>query len=240
MVAISNFFGPTVASLLATDRHKQLAIISNELGLWCGYCNLPIAITLLLGSASFLSLFGASFAVIEAQWSLQILVFSFLVYSLLGAMPTNVLAMGGQHRKNAWIEILMIPLVLILHMTVTGRLGIVGAASVTGVSLLIVGILRCIVVRREFGYWQVRGGDIWRFGSVGVVSLLCATSASYLTQGIPPVASLATILIAAGIGELLGLWWMCDPIAMRLAAEMQSLLMGRRVLVADKSKRAQE
>jgi O-antigen/teichoic acid export membrane protein len=234
IAAVSSFFAPTVASLLAHGSHRQLETTSNELGLWCGYGNLSIAITLILGAASFLSLFGASFAVTEAQWSLRILVVCFLVYSILGAMPANVLSMGGQHRKSAWIEISMVPLVLLLHMAVSSRLGVVGAASVTGVSLLLVGFLRSVVVRKEFGYWQVRSGNIWRLGSVGIVSLLCATGASLLMRGAPPVASLAAIFITAVSGELMGLWLVREPTAMQLADEMKRRVISRRGLVAEK------
>ncbi len=235
IAAVSSFFAPAVASLLAQGSHRQLEMTSNEVGMWCGYGNLPIAITLFIGAEWFLSLFGASFAVTEAQWSLRILAACFLVYSILGAMPANVLSMGGQHKKNAWIEVAMVPLVFVLHMVVSRRLGVVGAAMVTGISLTIVGVLRSLVVRKDFGYWQIRRVDVWRFGAVGVASMLFAGGANYLVQDTPPVAGLLIILIAAVSGELLGLWLVREPLALKLAHEMKVRLTDQRGVAVERS-----
>jgi len=200
--AISALFSPTVATLLSKGQNKELNNLSQDASSWCLYGNLSLAITLFLGAEPFLGLFGADFVAPEAITALRILVVFFLIYSLIGAMPFILLAMGGKQRYLAKIEAFLIFCAMLFHFVFTRSYGVIGAAISTGLALTVAGLLRCFAVKRAFGFLGI-DRSIWKAIVVAVGAYGAAQGSVLLLPDVVPVVKLGIIFLSATGAEML-------------------------------------
>ncbi len=201
LVAVSSLFSPTVTSLLAKNEKAELGKLFKEMSRWCFYGNIPIALTLYFGAAPFLGFFGRAFVTDISIMTLRVLLAFFLFYSLVGAMPSIVLAMGGQHKNLAKLEILMVFIAGVLHLLLTRKLGIIGAALASGCSLAVVAILRTALVKMVFGFL---GFDrtIWKGIVTVLVGGLIIAGINTVTIAFPALIRLLILAVASVLVEI--------------------------------------
>jgi len=211
IVAVSTYFFPAVAALNAGGRTTELAGLYRELNLWCAWANLAPAAVMWFGAAELLNLFGPDFAVPQAVWSLRILAAGFLAYSLVGAMPSVVLA-AGWHRAAAGVEVSVVPAALVLNAWLTRGYGVVGAAGSSVGALLLAGVLRGCWVRARLGVWGWdRSAATW-LRAAALVAAACAI-VSQATRGRPAAVVLPALVIVAVAAEAAG--WLAGRAGLR-------------------------
>lgn len=211
MVAIASLFSPSVARLAAAQDFAQLGPLYAEVSLACFYVNLAPAVTLFVSSDVFLSLFGPAFVTPQSVLALRVLAASFLLYSLLGAMSTEMLGMSGHHRTSMQIEGAMVLIALVLHLVLTRNWGVAGAALATGSALLIVSALRLVAVWHKLGL-RLPIVSFWR----GLLALGGTLAAGWGLQGVlhnfNPWVLLGGVLLGVAVVEFAVLVFLRDPV----------------------------
>jgi O-antigen/teichoic acid export membrane protein len=112
----------------------------------------PVAIIVAFFAEGILSLFGSDFS--DGAWVLIILLAGVVINAITGAVA-NLLMMSGHEKVVRNITIQVSLLILVMHTLLIPRYGMVGAAIVTSVGMLIQNMAMAWMVQRYLGFFPI-------------------------------------------------------------------------------------
>lgn len=151
IIFLSSFnaiFAPLVADLYHKKELDKLNEIFKLTTKWIFYLTIPLFIIVLFCSRQIMTVFGNEFTIGAAV--LLILAFAQLVNACTGGVGF-ALIMSGKERLELLNMLLICTLNIALNLLLIPRYGIIGAAIATGISIIVVNLVRLFQVERILG-----------------------------------------------------------------------------------------
>ena len=205
--ACSAATAPIYPVLLAERRHAQLQDTYSAAVRLSTLLAIPIVLVVLVNSGDLLGILGAGFR--DGAWALVVLASGQFVKVVFGNASV-VLIVGRRQALEAGNGALAATLNLVLNLLLVPRYGLIGAATATATSLVALGLLRAVQLRRVMALRTLDAAlarmVLVTFPLAGAVWL----ASRWL--GLAPgsgLAALAVRLAAMGIAIGAGLWLFC-------------------------------
>jgi O-antigen/teichoic acid export membrane protein len=163
-------FHPSIAEIMERKEIRKLADLLKTLTRWSVMISLPIFLSLIVFPEFYLQLFGREF--VAASSCLSILSIAYL-FSPLSNLPNSVIFMSGHSNVTVKNNALSLIIGLILNYLLISRLGIVGAAIASGVTLLIMASIRLLEAHYLIGVHPF-SKTLWKPCVAGLISLAFA------------------------------------------------------------------
>jgi len=141
-------FNPFISELYEQRKLERLAGLLKTITRWNVIISFPIFMSILCFPAVFLDIFGKGFT--DASLCLIILAIA-RIFTAPSILPNSMLSMAGRPDLQLVNNIGMLILTVILNFTLIPIFGIAGAATATGVCLIVVSAVRIIEVYRLMG-----------------------------------------------------------------------------------------
>jgi O-antigen/teichoic acid export membrane protein len=154
---IWTIFAPSIANLYAKNNKEKLAFQLKTVTLWVFTLALPFSLILFWEAPAILAFFGPDFVV--GTQMLRVLVFSQLIFVVLGPMAT-VLVMTGRTRLNLFDLVITFIFSLALDIYLIPRYEALGAAIASSLSLVFINLLRLGQVNHILKFHPFRSGFI--------------------------------------------------------------------------------
>lgn len=171
-------FSPFIADLKHRRQMQELKTLISVVTRWSFMVGLPASLTIVLFSRTILGLFGTAF--LEAAPALVILAFAQLINSATGPVGT-VLTMTGRPGLNLIDSVLGLGLNILLAVLLIPQLGIIGAAISSGVTIILINVLRTIQVFLVLRIWYYNWQFMKPFIGAGVAA--CITYPTIILSG---------------------------------------------------------
>ncbi len=181
-------FQPFVSDFYAKKEMEKIAILLKTITKWIVIISFPIFVSLVSFPAFFLHFFGDQF--VQGAGCLSILAIAYILSSISG--PTNTLIiMSGRSDITLKNNLTVLITNTILNYLLIPKYGIVGAALATGISLVLIALIRIIEANYLMKIHPFRM-DLWKPISAGLMSSILIL---FLHSGIPIVGNHMTILL---------------------------------------------
>jgi O-antigen/teichoic acid export membrane protein len=141
-------FNPFISELYDRKKLDRLAGLLKAITRWNVMASFPIFMSILCFPDVFLRIFGEGF--LEASSCLAILAVA-RIFTAPSILPNSMLSMAGRPDLQLVNNVGMLILTVILNFTLIPAYGITGAATATGICLVIVSAVRIIEVYRLMG-----------------------------------------------------------------------------------------
>lgn len=140
-IALRSLFLPTITGLYAQEKKDKIKQVYNSIARWTFLTNLPILLLLIIFSKKILGiLFGSEYTLGFA--CLIILSIGYFLFSFL-EISSSLLNMLKKSKLILFNSIFVAILNVILNFFLIPKYGIIGGASATAVSLVVLGLLSC-------------------------------------------------------------------------------------------------
>lgn len=143
LLSLNAIFSPVIAELYSQDRMHQLESLLKTVAKWTFTLTLPMFIVMLLFPKEIMSVFGERF--VNAWLVLIVLATGQLLHAGLGSMEF-VLTMTGRQKTELFNGIALVALNILLNIFLIPKHGILGAAIATGVSIVLLNLVRLVEV----------------------------------------------------------------------------------------------
>lgn len=162
-------FVPLINKEYSKNNTEVVKQLSQQVGKWIFFTNLPILILLFLFPGEFLNLlFGKEFVV--GADALRVLTIGVMFLSISG-VPTRVLGMLGKSKKVLF-DILVTALInLVLNIMLIPKYGIYGAAASTSFSFIILSVIVTLQAYKEIKVMPIRRKNL-NILAAAIVSLV--------------------------------------------------------------------
>lgn len=160
-------FQPYVAELHEKKEFRRLSSLLKTFTHWSVMFSLPVFMSLIFFPTFFLSFFGEEY--IAGACALSVLAVAF-IFSILSNLPSVMIFMAGRSDLSLMNNITVLVLNAALNYQLIPRFGIEGAAISTGVSFLILCIIRIVMVYQIMGVqpFQLK---LWKPFTAGITSM---------------------------------------------------------------------
>ena len=150
LLAVNSIMGPTAAALHGAGETERLRVTFSRMTWATAVVGLVVGAVLIVAGPWLLGLFGPEF--VAGYPALVVLLVGQIVNAATGSVGV-ILGMTG-HAGRLFVNAgLTAVLTVVLNVLLIPRLGIVGAALATSVSLATVNIVRTVQVRQVLGFW---------------------------------------------------------------------------------------
>jgi O-antigen/teichoic acid export membrane protein len=150
LLAVNSIMGPTAAALHGAGETERLRVTFSRMTWATAVVGLVVGAVLIVLGPWLLGLFGPEFVV--GYPALLVLVVGQIVNAATGSVGV-ILGMTG-HAGRLFVNAgLTAVLTVVLNLLLVPRLGILGAALATSISLATVNIVRTVQVRQVLGFW---------------------------------------------------------------------------------------
>ncbi|MBI4697587.1 MAG: flippase [Nitrospirae bacterium] len=148
MFAFGTIIPPLMSSAHASGDHHELERITRESSRWILSISMPIILVLILEGRLILRyFFGIEF---EAGYSVLVILSAVHLINSATGLSGVFLQMTGQHRLYMKINIFFGIINILLNIIFVSRLGMVGAATATALSIAMLEITGTIIIYRRF------------------------------------------------------------------------------------------
>ena len=179
-------FNPTIADLYNRNQKIQLEELFKTVAKWIFTTSFPFYLLVIFYAKPILNIYGSEF--MHGVFSLTVLSFSYIIYSLTG-LSGYVLLMIGKSWMNMCNNVLICIVNIALNFFLIPKYGILGAALATGFSIVCVNLLRLteifyILKIHPFNLSLSKTffAGLLSFGAVFFISNIMKTSNQYLNM----------------------------------------------------------
>ncbi len=199
-------FSPIIADVYHRGKSELVGSLLVTITRWILLLTLPVYAWLLLSGEAVLGIFGAEF--VAGYGALAVLATAQIVDSS-AASVSSCLAMTKYQRFNVWNTIVMAVVGVTLNVILIPRMGIVGAAVATGVSIVLVNVARLVEGKVLLGVVPYDRSTLKSVATGAVLLVLVWVVRRFL--GVPDQwyvaagALVACYALAAGLTFLMGM-----------------------------------
>ncbi len=149
LVATNSIYAPLAANLYQNGQMQRLSSIFKTTTRWVTYVTIPIFIFLVFSSKEVMMIFGKQY-VENGFIVLIILSFGQIVNCITGGVGWT-LNMTGRQNLELINCLAMFTLNIILNLILIPQYGVIGAAVASGLSIIIINLVRVIIVKSCYG-----------------------------------------------------------------------------------------
>ena len=149
MKALEAAVAPELVKLHAGGKQDQLKALYSTTARWSMAVTIPLIVPMISFPREILAIFGGGFPLGASV--LIVLAAGQLVRTSIGCSE-QILLMTGHQKTEAWNGILLVVVNAGLNAILIPRLGALGAASATSLSLVLMTLLRLVQIRRLLGF----------------------------------------------------------------------------------------
>lgn len=167
-ISLNNIFAPLIADLINKGDNFKLDQIFKDVGRWNIYLTMPLFLLIVVVGKEILSLFGPDFYV---GWLPLVVLSAAQVINASAGGISLVLVMSGHQYLRVLSDSFMVILNVILNLILIPKLGIMGAALATAISIAGGTILNSLIVYRVFHVHPYS----WKYGKsivCGIIAIL--------------------------------------------------------------------
>jgi len=197
LMAFNAIFAPIAAHLHNSGKIHELNDLFKVTSKWIFISTAPIFIVIIIFAKDILNIFGTKF--IEGVPALIMLAtFNFISISI--GPVTQVLIMSGKQRVELYNSIFGFILNVVLNFLFIPNWGIKGAALATGVSILVIHLMRLIQVRSLLCLWPFSKKHLKGVTAMMVATFVAILYRRFLALGFGyPYSLLTTVAIVGTI-----------------------------------------
>ena len=148
LLSFMSIYAPMISQLHAKGDSTAMSSLYKLISRWLITFSIPLAIIFISFSSKIMLVFGAEY--ISSSSILIVLTIATFFQTVLGGAGP-ILSMSGYTRIVFWNSLVAFMLNIILNIILIPKYGIMGAAWATLISLLVIGVLRIIEVKKILG-----------------------------------------------------------------------------------------
>ena len=169
--SVVNLFSPMIAKLYSEQQLSDLEKLFQTASRWSFALTLPLFLFVVVSGKDVLHIFGAEFS--QGWLPLAILAAGQLARAGPGGLSMHMLAMSGNQNLKLISDVILATLNVILNFLFIPRWGMLGAAIATGVSILLVNLLRSWQVSLVL-HMQGFSKNYFKIAGAGIVTFVLA------------------------------------------------------------------
>jgi O-antigen/teichoic acid export membrane protein len=203
-ISINNIFAPLIADLIHKENHFKLDRLFKDVGRWNFYLTTPLFVLILAVGKEILSLFGPDFYL---GWLPLVVLSAAQVINAGAGGISLVLVMSGHQYLRVLSDSVMVLINITLNLLLIPRLGIMGAAIATAISITGGTVLNSIIV---FLLHRVHPYS-WKYVKAILSGILAILFALLALRFFNPSIDILRILIIGGgviLAYTIALWMM--------------------------------
>jgi O-antigen/teichoic acid export membrane protein len=190
-LSVGNISTPIIADLHSQCNSSQMKAYYQTTTRWMLMFNLPVFLTSVLFAKPLLSIFGDDFTTGVA--SMMILAIGTLAYTATG-FGANILDMTDHPKVNTTNSVLMVFITIALNLVLIPQWGVVGAATASSLSMVMVNVLCLIEV------WALLGMQPYNRSFLKpVIAGLAAALGAFLLNHSLDLPSLLQLILGGGL-----------------------------------------
>lgn len=164
-------FWPVISKLYNENNTKQIEIEMKRIVRLVTYLVIPMFFIFLFLGNDLLAIFGEVYVTKEAELTLVILSFSFLIDAISGPIG-SILTMTKYAKLALYNNIVSLLINITLNLVLIGRFGIVGVAIATGISIVANNLISIIQVKLLLGIFSYDYKNLTQILSIGAINYL--------------------------------------------------------------------
>jgi O-antigen/teichoic acid export membrane protein len=197
-------FSPLIANFYSRGERQEVEKIFLLSSRWSIALTLPFLLIILVVGDDLLRIFGQEFSI---GWiPLLILCIAQLARAGAGGIAINMLSMTGHQYLKLYTDLGLSILNILLNLLLIPMWGMLGAAIATGISILVVNVLRVTIMRRILGLnVKVYNSSYLKILIAGIIAVLVGSSIHIFLDGIYFLVSLmlvSSLILFSYLGTL--------------------------------------
>lgn len=166
-------FWPVISKYYYENKIKQIEVEMKKIVKITTNLSIPMFFIFLFKSKELMSIFGKSYSTNEAEIVLMILAFSFLIDAISGPIGA-ILTMTKYVNYNLYNNILSIVINIVLNYILVQKLGIIGIAIGTGVSVIVSNLISIIEVKYLLGIFSYDYSYLFQIVFISAINLVAS------------------------------------------------------------------
>lgn len=148
--SLESILAPLIATQHGSDSNDNIQYLYITTTRWMFFITLPVVIFIVLAADTIMLIYGKEFTA-RGSVVLLILMIGQMVDCVTGGVG-NILTMTGHQKKELATNVIAVILNIILNLCLIPFFGIIGAATATSLSLIIINGIRIVIVYRIFKF----------------------------------------------------------------------------------------